>query len=540
MNMIRDKILVMAGDGTAAAIKKAARVFSNIEILEAGNENKAFELIYNHTLVLVIIDAALPQIEPYRIGSMLMSHIQVHNTPLLILCDEIDADNFLADFGALKTDYLRRPFTDQQVQAKIKLFFELFKLSDAVHQSIDELDRVYRKILDQHEQSAKEDAAVKNLTTRTSYAANQIEQSLRSLSGNMYHLVRNRDLPVSVRSRLSAIKTGAEGISLSTKKLVSHLRYAKPAASQNIHNILCVQGNDEDFSIFNHAIKAAARCSLTQAKSVAQGLELVYRHSFDLIFIDYTQPDGTGLELLAKLNRIRSDIPVIFTMDAPYAHKGPEAVSKGAFAYLLKEGLSSTQMLSIIRNTLEKASLTREVEEAQNRIVMISQKDYLTRLLNRRCFEQELETELSKAKRYRTDLSVLLIEFDAFQAINESHGFDTGDQVLAASATIIQGMVRNNDVVCRYGTEEFGIILPNTDLDGAGMLAGRIRKKIAGFDFEAADGRLNITVSIGLAAFDNRTDTTFSHLVKKGLDALAAAVENGGNTVKTYATPNIA
>ncbi len=536
MNKIHDKILVMADKKTTALIKACAKKFSNLEVIEAHSENKAFELIYNYTLVLMIIDTSLPQIDTYKVGSMLRSHLQVHNTPLLILCDEIEQDNLLTDFDTLKIDYLLRPFTKEQVRSKIKIFFELFKQTNAVHQSIDELDRVYRKIIGQHEQSAKEEAVDKALSIKASHATNQIQQALRNHASNIHLLMRNHNLNIEEKIRLAAVKNAAEQISLTTKKLTSHIRFAKDKPLDQNYSILYVQESDEDFSIFNHFMRGVIKCDLTQGTTIAKSLELIYKQAFDLIFIDYAQQDGTGLELLAKLKRVRSDTPVIFTLDKPLAHKGPEAMSKGAFTYLLKEEFSSTRMLSIIHNTLEKAALTREVEDAQNRIVMISQKDYLTRLYNRRCFEEELESEISKARRYHTALSILLLDFDSFQAINDSHGFDAGDQVLAASATIIQGMVRGNDVVCRYGGEEFGIILSNTGPKGARMLAERLRRKMAHHDFETAQGSLNLTVSIGLAAFDPKTDTTYARLVKKGLNALTSAMEDGGNKVHVHTT----
>ena len=191
-------------------------------------------------------------------------------------------------------------------------------------------------------------------------------------------------------------------------------------------------------------------------------------------------------------------------------------------------------ILYIIYGTLEKTKITREVEDAQNRIVMISQKDYLTKLFNRRCFEQELTSEISKAKRYKLPLSILILDFDKLGAINENHGYVTGDTILTTCAALIQSMVRNNDVVCRYGEEEFGIVLPNTALNGARMLTERIRKKIADYEFGKDSNVLKLTVSIGIVSYVPKTDTDFPALVKKALDALTSAMDQGGNRIKTF------
>ncbi len=534
MKTIRDKILVLAHDKNKTMIEEAALAFVHLDILEAGSENKAFELIYNHALVLVIIDETLGHIDSYKIGSMLLSHRHTHNTPLLILCEKVRPDNFLSDFELLNIDHLLLPCTGEQIEAKIRLFLDLYKKNSAVFQSIDEQDRVYKKILDQHEQTASKEAADKALSVKASHATNRIRQALRIHASNIHLILRNHNLNAEERTRLAAVKNAAEQISLTTKKLTSHIRFAKEAAVDRTYRILYVQGSDDDFSIFHHIMKSTAKCELIQARHIAHSLEQIGKDRFDLIFTDYTQADGNGLELLARLNRIRSDVPVIFILDRSHAHIGPDAVLKGAFTFMLKEELSGTQLLSLIRNTLDKAALTREVEDAQSRIVMFSRKDYLTRLYNRRCFEQELETEMSKAKRYKTALSILLLDFDRFHTINETHGFDIGDQILSASAGIIQGMVRANDVVCRYGGEEFGIILSSTAITGARMLAERIRRALASHDFYTDTGSLNLTVSIGIAAFDHESDTTLSGFVKKGLSALENAMEVGGNKVTLF------
>jgi len=534
MNITQDKILVMAEEETTTAVKASAKSFSNLDILTATSENKAFELIYNHTLVLVIIDATLPHIEPYKIGPMLQSHKQVYNTPLLILCDTIPADNFLSDFEALQIDYLLKPFTNEQIQAKIKIFFQLYEQKNAVNQSIDELDRVYQKVITQHEQSIQKNLAAKNIATRASIAAGQIQESLRNLQGNIYQLLRKPDFTMAVKSKLSSIKTASEKISMVTKKLTSFPDYSHTPQSDKAYKILYAQSSDEDFGIFSHFIKGVITCDLFQAKTIEQSMALISKDRLDLIFIDYTQSIGTGFNLLSELNRIHSDIPVIFTFDKPYVQHGPDAISKGAYSYFIKEELSYSHMLSIINNTLEKASLTKEVEDAQSRIVMISRKDYLTKLYNRRCFEQAMESEFSKAKRYGTNLSVLVLEFDNFQAIIDTHGYDIGDRILITSATIIQSMVRDDDVVCRYGTEEFGIVLANTALSGARILADRIRKKIAKHEFDTENAHLKLTVSVGVTAFNSKSDTVYPELVKKGFKALTSALEQGGNTVTTY------
>jgi len=541
MNIIENKILVMVRPESKAVIENSLNNISDITILEADADNKAFKLIYNHIFLLVIVDETMPGTDIYRIGTMLMSHKDTYNAPLLIITDTIKPEKFLNDFPALQIDYIKKPFTEQLIIAKIKIFFELFEQKNAVDQSIEELDKVYKKIIGQQELEINKESSNKALINVSSIAANQMQQPLRNLQGNIYQILHTKGISQKTKSSITSIKTATERILHISKKLGSlpgttNQSLSRAASELNTGKyckILYVENLDEDFKIFYHLMASVLNCELIQAKTIEEGIGLIAYSRFDLIFIACRLPDGSGLDLISKLNRLRSDIPVILTLNRADIHQGSKAIAKGALTFLTKEDISSKNILSIIDNTLQKAKLTREVEDARNRIVMISRKDYLTKLYNRGCFEQEIESEISRSKRYKTDLSILIVDFDNFKNINHNYGYNTGDVILASSAALIQSMVRNSDVVCRYGGKEFGIVLPNTDVNGARILAGRISKKIAGHEFEKDSNILKITVSIGITSYNAETDKAFGNFIKRALDASASACEDGGNQIKT-------
>ena len=541
MNTIENKILVMAKPESKTIIEKSLENISDITVLEADSENKAFELIYKHIFILVIIDETLPNIDIYKIGTMLLSHKETYNAPLLIITDTIRHENFLKNFKALQIDYIQKPFNEQLILAKLKIFFELFKQKNAVDQSIDELDKVYKKIIDQHEFDMEKEDSKKELINISSIAANQMQQPLQNLQGNIYQLIRTKGISQKTKSSITSIKTSTERILQISKKLntlpgKTDQALTKAALDLNAakaYKILYVENLDEDFNIFDHSIRSVLRCKLIRAETIEHGMELIADSGFDLIFITHILPDGTGFDMIAKLNHLHLDIPIIFTLNKADIHKGATAIAKGAFAFFAKEDVSSKNILSIIDLTLRKAMLTREVKDARNRIVLISRRDYLTKLFNRACFEQEIESETLRAKRYETELSILIVDFDKFKQINQTHGYDTGDVILTTSAALIQSMVRDSDIVCRYGGKEFGIILPNTGLNGAKILAQRIRKRIADHEFEKASKKIKLTVSLGIALYDPDRDTAFGLLVKKALNALASAADEGGNQIKT-------
>jgi len=542
MNTKQEKILVIASVESKTTISNCLKEVSGIEILEADSQNKAFELIYNHFFVLIVLDETMPKIDRYNIGSMLLSHKNTYNAPLLIITDSINPGNILTDFKDLQIDYILKPFDEQLILAKIKIFVELFKLKNAVDQSINELDKAYKKIVDQHELAMKEVFTRKDLINRSSIAANQMHQPLQSMQGNIYHLLRNKNVTPEIKSKLVSIKTATERIVLISKKLLTFPGKAKKNLLENAAGlnenqeckILCFETSDTDFNIFTHFIKGILKCKMIQAKTIEQGMELIANDKFDLIFIVYLLPDGTGFDLLSTLNHMRSDIPVIFTLDKSNINKGPKAVAKGAFSYFIKEEISTRNILSIIHGTIEKSKLTQEIIDAQSRITMISRKDVLTKLYNKRCFDQKLIEETSKAKRYDTALSIMIVDFDNFKTIVETHGKESGDTILTTGASFVQSLVRNNDVVYQYGNKEFGIVLSNTGINGARVLAERIRKRIAAHTFEKNYIELELTVSIGVASYAPRTDKSYFALIKKALDALASARDQGGNKVRVH------
>jgi diguanylate cyclase (GGDEF)-like protein len=133
--------------------------------------------------------------------------------------------------------------------------------------------------------------------------------------------------------------------------------------------------------------------------------------------------------------------------------------------------------------------------------------DPLTAINNRRFFDQRLTEEMAAARRDQLPLACLMLDIDHFKVVNDNHGHQTGDQVLREVATLIRAQLRSNDVLCRYGGEEFAALLPGTEEASALEVAERIRKSIASCTFTNRYAMpFNITVSIGVAIFDPEQD----------------------------------
>jgi two-component system cell cycle response regulator len=158
--------------------------------------------------------------------------------------------------------------------------------------------------------------------------------------------------------------------------------------------------------------------------------------------------------------------------------------------------------------------------------------DPLTGLHNRRYMASHLATLFDDASRRGKPLSVLLIDIDHFKAVNDSHGHDAGDAVLREFATRIRRDTRGIDLACRLGGEEFVIVMPETDMAVATIVAERLRRRIASEPFAIAQGTktIEVTISIGIATLDTADDNAAT-ILKRADQALYRAKRDGRNRV---------
>ncbi|NJD08667.1 MAG: diguanylate cyclase [Methylococcaceae bacterium] len=172
----------------------------------------------------------------------------------------------------------------------------------------------------------------------------------------------------------------------------------------------------------------------------------------------------------------------------------------------------------------EDITQRKQAEEEHRRLATT---DELTGIANRRAFASKLEVELARAKRYQSDLALIMYDIDHFKQVNDTYGHAVGDEVLRAVTEIVRHNLRSVDTLARWGGEEFIILAPNADLDGARQLADKLKSSIA-------DGGLtvvgSVTASFGVTVTVEKDDST--SLLKRVDDALYRAKENGRNRVE--------
>jgi len=276
------------------------------------------------------------------------------------------------------------------------------------------------------------------------------------------------------------------------------------------------------------------------------------RQAVDLILMDIVMPDVDGIEAcyMIKQNKDTLDIPIIMVTSKTEKEELQLAFAAGAVDYITKP-LNRIELLARVRSALkfkneidcrkarelELLEVTRQMEAANETLYNLTLRDGLTGVGNRRHFDDVLTHELSRSKREKNPLSLLMIDIDFFKLYNDTYGHLQGDDCLCMVALTAQNTLkRPGDCLTRYGGEEFSIILPNTNSVGAYEIAEQIRVAIENLQIPhvASKCKDTVTISIGVSSFKPGEDASPTDLIKQADQALYQAKETGRNRVSTF------
>ncbi|MEA3442929.1 MAG: diguanylate cyclase [Chloroflexota bacterium] len=253
----------------------------------------------------------------------------------------------------------------------------------------------------------------------------------------------------------------------------------------------------------------------------------------DLVFMDLQMPEKSGMEWLAEIVA-RQTAPVVMLTGSGSEEVAVQSLQVGAMGYLPKASLSKEKLIKTIDSALEKWRQIQQSRADQEKLERLANFDALTGIYNRRAILRRLDEQISYAKRYGEDFSLLMLDIDYFKKVNDQYGHLTGDNVLEKFATLVQQNIRDTDTIGRYGGEEFIITLPHTSLSSALDIAERIRRTIEAAKMKDFEGKVfSITVSQGLSSY--KAGEGKLSLIARADDALYRAKENGRNRVETSA-----
>ncbi|MEY4064062.1 MAG: hypothetical protein RIR26_270 [Pseudomonadota bacterium] len=266
----------------------------------------------------------------------------------------------------------------------------------------------------------------------------------------------------------------------------------------------------------------------TEPQELIQGPLAAFLRSRSLIPDNVAEMDSVTLvpPTVAAADESRF---VIIEFKSPTANSGLVA--------LTKEGMTAAALLEVLQQvspiTMQSARTFQNLDVANS----LSLLDELTGLYNQRFMDASLSQEVARSQRYGSPVSLLFLDLDRFKSINDSLGHVVGSQMIKAAARTLREIIRDSDQLLRYGGDEFCVILPNTSLEGAHILAERIRIAFEQnkYDLRAASGvddalNLAVTASIGVASFPE-TSNSVQELIKMADTAMYASKKAGKNCV---------
>ncbi len=274
---------------------------------------------------------------------------------------------------------------------------------------------------------------------------------------------------------------------------------------------------------------AADGHTVVEAADGEEAIIACREHRPDVVLLDVEMPvlDGHGTLERLKADPDLMDIPVLFLTRRRNTAEVVTGLRLGAHDYL-RMPIEATELMARVSAALRTKELQDELRRRNAELDRVSRIDMLTNIYNRRHLDEHLRRAISGARRHGRTVGVLLVDIDHFKDVNDQHGHLAGDAVLKEVAARLQGAIRTEDALGRWGGEEFIAVLTDTPGEAIGVLAERMRQAIASTPFVLDDGtRIRVTVSIGHTAGTEDAEV----LVHRSDDALYVAKEAGRNQV---------
>jgi two-component system cell cycle response regulator len=279
----------------------------------------------------------------------------------------------------------------------------------------------------------------------------------------------------------------------------------------------------------------AAGYEVIEAVDGEKALASAIEHQPDVVLLDIEMPVMDGYETVQalKADPVTADIPVVFLTGRVGADDLARALKLGGHDYLRKPP-EAAELLARVNAALRVKALQDELRKRAEDLDRVSRTDHLTGLYNRRHMEEQLRMFGAGAKRHGCPLAVLIVDVDHFKTVNDTLGHQAGDEVLVAVCHRLRNALRAEDILGRWGGEEFLLVLPHTGTDAARVLAERLRAAVSATPIVVERGSLTVTISVGGAAAE---ETGHHELLQLADHELYAAKDDGRDRVRVTRSP---
>ncbi|MHA6692344.1 PleD family two-component system response regulator [Devosia sp. A449] len=253
---------------------------------------------------------------------------------------------------------------------------------------------------------------------------------------------------------------------------------------------------------------------------------------YELALISMALADFDALRVCSQIRTLEHsrNLPIILMADEGDKPQVVRALDLGINDYISRP-VERNELAARVRTQIRRHRYGLELRQSVSNTMALAVTDDMTGLYNRRYFDRHLGVMLGKAQSQDRDMALMILDIDHFKAVNDTYGHDIGDAVLREFAVRLKRNIRGVDLACRFGGEEFVVLMPDTDYQQAELVAERVRQSIAERVFEVNAGRpLTVTVSAGLTLNESAADTAET-LIKRADVALYRAKREGRNRV---------
>jgi two-component system, cell cycle response regulator len=294
--------------------------------------------------------------------------------------------------------------------------------------------------------------------------------------------------------------------------------------------ILIVEDRPESVAWFRAALEAKNKVS--DIATFDEALVSARGGDFDLIVVSLGIRTFDGLRLCSHLRSLAEirNTPILVLVSEGENRKLAQALDMGVNDYLMRP-VDRNELMARVKTQLRKKRYADKLRHNMQLSLEMAITDQLTGLHNRRYMSRHLDTLMKNASAAKP-ISFLIMDIDYFKAVNDTYGHDVGDEVLRDFASRIAANVRGIDLACRYGGEEFVVVMPDTDAGYAYTVAERLRQsfELTPFPISRAPHKINVTASIGIASSNGNGDDP-DKLLHRADQALYRAKREGRNRV---------
>jgi two-component system cell cycle response regulator len=504
----------------------------DVDIATAKGGEEALGLMLEHEFALVLLDVQMPGMDGFETAQLMKKAERTKHIPIIfVTAISKEQKHLFKGYEAGAVDYLFKPLDPEILKSKVNVFLDLHRQKHA-------LKLANQKILEQ-QKSVVEEERLKVLLQMAGATSYELNQPLMALLGRIEILRLDKAIPEPFSRHIDKIDAAGRRIADIVKKMIvirqfdtkHYLGGESIIDFDHPPRILYVEDSDADYALFEAHLAGLGHTELARAHSMAQAISILEKETFDLIFVDYLLPGGSGLDFLHWIGKETLDTPVISVTGHGNEVIATNMIKAGAYDYLPKAAIDQDTLSRCIFKALEKYKLKKEVNQTSTKMVQMATCDPLTGLYNRRTMNDLLEKEFNRARRYGTDLACLLMDLDFFKKVNDTYGHHFGDHVLQQFGQKLMNNLRDTDSCFRYGGEEFLVLLPNAHVNEARQAAEKIRSACESEIYDDGDHSATVTVSIGVATVSGGNPATARDLLALADKTLYRAKAEGRNRV---------